>query len=228
MTTALAHPLVGVVLAGGRSRRLGIDKAALRLERDGRTQTLLAYTVRRLASVSSEVVVAAGADLLSERQELLEAELPTLLPFALPTFVADAPPPAFGPAAGLLAAAAARPEASLLVLACDLPRVPVALLERLVRESREHPETAWIVPVRAGRLEPLCALYSPVALRALAGRATSGRCALHELRSEALHRRELAVEAVPELAGQVDPLLNLNEPQDLERFSSLEGLVPLS
>jgi molybdopterin-guanine dinucleotide biosynthesis protein A len=228
MNAAPEHHLVGVALAGGRSRRLGVDKASLRLQRDGRTQTLLAYTVRRLASVSSEVVVAAGADLLSERRDLLEAELPTLLPVVLPTFVADAPPPAFGPAAGLLAAAAARPQAFLLVLACDLPRVPVALLERLVRESREHPETEWIVPVRAGRLEPLCALYSPVALRALAGRATSGRCALHELRSEELRRLELAVEAMHELAGEVDPLLNLNEPRDLERFSSLEGRAPVS
>lgn len=221
MIAAGQPPLVGVALAGGRSRRLGVDKVALRLERDGRSQTLLAYTVRRLASVSHEVVVAALPEQLSARQAQLEAELPQ----PLPALVADAPPPAFGPAAGLLAAAEARPQACLLVLACDLPRVPVALLARLVREAHEHPEAAWIVPVRAGRLEPLCALYSPVALRALASRATSGRCALHELRSEALCRRELVVEGMPELAGELDPLLNLNEPQDLQRFSRLEGLA---
>jgi molybdopterin-guanine dinucleotide biosynthesis protein A len=140
------------------------------------------------------------------------------------SFVPDAPLPAAGPAAGLLGAAAVRPGAALLVLACDLPRVPVALLERLVREHRGwRPAAAWVVPVRGDRLEPLCALYAPAALAALAQRAREGRNALHELAAvQELPRREVAIEEVEELAGIAEPLLNLNTRGELERGRALE------
>ena len=52
---------------------------------------------------------------------------------------------------------------SLLVLACDLPRVPAGLLAALT-----HPAAAdWSVPRWRGSIEPLCALYGPAALAAL-------------------------------------------------------------
>jgi molybdopterin-guanine dinucleotide biosynthesis protein A len=104
-----------------------------------------------------------------------------------------------------------------------MPRVPVALLELLLLEARRHPGAGWVVPVRLGRPEPLCALYSPVALAALARRAAGGSHALHELRSSAeVPRRELAVEGVDELAGEIEPFLNCNTREDLERFRALE------
>jgi molybdopterin-guanine dinucleotide biosynthesis protein A len=201
--------LVGVALAGGGSRRLGLDKAALRIERTGGERSLLAWAVERLGTVCDEVVVAAGA-----RGARVGG---------VGLAVADAPPPAAGPAAGLLGAAGARPGASLLALACDLPLVPVALLERLARERGRHPDVAWIVPVRDGRLEPLCAVYAPAALAALALRAAAGHNALHGLAAVAsVTRRELPVEGIDELAGEAEPLLNLNTPDDLERFRRLE------
>lgn len=215
--------VVGVALAGGRSRRLGFDKAGLRLVRAGVEQTLLEWTVRRLAAVCAEVVVAAG-DQLRERVALRDGDTAAS---SAPILVPDAPPPAAGPAAGLLGAAAARPGSALLALACDLPRVPVALLERLWREHRQQPEAAWVVPVRSGRPEPLCALYAPAALAALAQRVAGGSHALHELRWVAgLSRCELLLDGVDELGGAAEPFLNLNTREDLERFRALERSPP--
>jgi molybdenum cofactor guanylyltransferase len=208
--------LLGVALAGGRSRRLGFDKRTLLIQRQGRTLTLVDWTLARLAAVCGEVVVASGE--VQARRQRSDRE-----PGDGPRRVADARPPAAGPAAGLLGAALSRPGCALLALACDLPRVPVALVERLAIEHRDHPEAAWIVPARGGRFEPLCAVYRPEALRWLARRAREGRNALHELASiESLQRRELEIDQLDELEGVVEPLLNLNTAEDLERFHYLE------
>ncbi|HUP25867.1 MAG TPA: molybdenum cofactor guanylyltransferase [Thermoanaerobaculia bacterium] len=209
--------LLGVALAGGHSRRLGVDKRTLLIERQGRTLTLVDWTLVRLAAVCDEVVVATGeVEARSEPGDPQHGAGARRVP--------DAPSPAAGPAAGLLGAALSHPGCALLALACDLPRVPVALVERLASEHRDHPEAAWIVPVRGGRLEPLCAVYAPEALRTLARRAVEGRNALHELASiESLQRRELEIDQLDELVGVVEPLLNLNTAEDLERFRGFEN-----
>ncbi|MGH9360355.1 MAG: molybdenum cofactor guanylyltransferase, partial [Thermoanaerobaculia bacterium] len=120
-----------------------------------------------------------------------------------------------GPAAGLLGAAAAYPERPLLVLACDLPEVPAALLAELVGAAGAD----WSVPRWGGRLEPLCALYAPEALSALARRAASGRFALHELADEpGLAVSFLEGPALERFGAPAEIFLNLNTPEDLTRW----------
>jgi molybdopterin-guanine dinucleotide biosynthesis protein A len=198
-------PLTGVVLAGGASRRLGRDKALL----VAGGQTLAARAAAKLAAVCPEVAAADAAR--------------NLLP-GIPSLPDG---PGHGPAAGILGAARARPGHRLLVLACDLPEVPIALLTELVkaagektsgREEARPPDL--VVPRWAGRLEPLCALYGPAALEALASRVAAGHFALHELADEP----ELVVRFIeePELASFGDPaelFLNLNSPADLARWA---------
>lgn len=199
---------LGVVLAGGASRRLGRDKALVSLVPGG--ETLLASAVRRLGQVCAEVVVADRG-----RQLLAGA-----------TSIPDGP--GAGPAAAILGAAAVRPGSSLLVLACDLPRVPVALL----RDLTEQPAADWVVPQSKAGLEPLVALYRPLALAVLAARVARGQRALHELAGEEglkisiLDHRQLDIYGPPE-----DVFLNVNRREDLARLgrlvaddSALDGL----
>src|SRR5262245_30199836 len=136
-TRDASTPLAGVVVAGGASSRFGSDKALAIL--DG--LTLVERAWRALGAVCVDVVVASAG------RVLLRSAL----------HVADGP--GQGPAAAVLGAAAQRPGHALLVLACDLPRVPVALLERIVATSGD-----WVAPRHAGGVEPLCALYRERAL----------------------------------------------------------------
>jgi molybdopterin-guanine dinucleotide biosynthesis protein A len=194
-TGARSADPVGIVLAGGASSRMGRDKA--RLVSGG--ESLPALAARRLAAVCAEVAVADGGRGL----------LPAL------TSLPDGP--CRGPAAGILGAAAAYPGRWLLVLACDLPRVPAALLVELARFSRVE-AIDWAVPRWSGGVEPLCAFYGPAALAALATRVARGRFALHSLLEEKLAVRVLEGE---ELAGFGEPgeiFLNLNTPEDWERY----------
>jgi molybdopterin-guanine dinucleotide biosynthesis protein A len=196
---------VGVVLAGGESRRMGRDKALLTLGEGG--ETLAAGAARRLAAVCAEVVVA-------DRGRRSVPGLPS---------VGDGP--GRGPAAALLGAALLWPGRPLLALACDLPGVPVSLLAELAAGTSETPETPekadWVVPRWSGGLEPLCALCGPGALAVLAARVERGLYALHELCGEAglatayLEGERLALHGRPE-----EMFRNVNTREDLESYTS--------
>jgi molybdopterin-guanine dinucleotide biosynthesis protein A len=183
--------VVGVVLAGGASRRMGRDKASLVLA--GRGETLAAGTARRLAAVCAEVVVA-------DRARGTVPGLPSL---------PDGP--GRGPAAALLGAARAHPGRPLLALACDLPNVTVPLLARLALGGAD-----WLVPRWSGGLEPLCAFWGPAALAALAARVEQGLYALHPLAGEAgLETAWLEGEELARFGRPEELFRNLNEPGDL-------------
>lgn len=198
---------MGVVLAGGASRRMGRDKAALAV--DG--ETLAARAARRLLGVCTRVAVADGG-------RGLVPGLPSLR---------DAPGP--GPAAGILGAALAWPGYPLLVLACDLPRVSEALLRELASraqggETDESGDPDWVVPRWERGLEPLCALYRPAALAALAAAVERGVAAPHRLAEAAgLRVRFLEGESLRQFGQPADLFLNLNTESDLEQWLRLEA-----
>ena len=193
MTGPREAPPVGLVLAGGESRRLGSDKARW----DG--AALPARAVEALAAVCAEVAVA-------DRGRGLVPGCPSLV---------DGP--GRGPAAGILGGAAAYPGRPLLVLACDLPRVPAGLLAELANS----PEPDWALPRWAGGREPLCALYGPAALAVLAARVAAGRFSLHDLddlEGGGLAVRHLEGEELRRFGDPAEVFLNLNTPEDLERW----------
>jgi molybdenum cofactor guanylyltransferase len=166
---------------------MGRDKALLEL--DG--ESLAARAARRLEEVCGEVIVAdAGRGVLPGRVSVPDG-------------------PGRGPAAGLLGAARARPGRSLLVLAVDLPRVPVSLLRELARSDADLAIPRW-----KGGLEPLCALYGPAALAVLEERVGQGRLDLYSLAASP----GLRVRYLEEVDAPEEVFLNLNAPEDLERL----------
>jgi molybdopterin-guanine dinucleotide biosynthesis protein A len=108
--------LYGLVLAGGRSRRFGSDKAAI--EVDG--QSLLERTADLLRPVVRRVYVSATEN---------QSEDPLRGAFAL---ILDEEP-GLGPAGGLRAAHRLHPEAAWLVVACDMPALDERVVARLVQ-----------------------------------------------------------------------------------------------
>lgn len=183
----------GIVLAGGASSRMGRDKAGILV--DG--ETLAGRAAARLAAVCPEVAVAdAGRGSLPGCPSLPDG-------------------PGRGPVAGLLGAALAFPGRPLLVLACDLPGVPVPLLAELAASEGFD----WAVPRWNGRVEPLCALYAPAALEALAEQAGRGLFGPHLLAERSgLAIRFLEEEALARFGRPEELFLNLNTPGDLAKL----------
>ena len=150
----------GLVLAGGRSRRMGRDKALL--ERQGRSQ--LEHMVALLGRHVERVFV-------STRPE--QADEPERSRFEQVVDRYDD----LGPLAGILSAMDEHPGVDWLVVACDLPNVGDDTIRHLLaNRSAEHPFTAF-VSSHDGLPEPLCAVWRGDAIDVIHERLDEGiRC----------------------------------------------------
>jgi molybdopterin-guanine dinucleotide biosynthesis protein MobB len=138
------HPLYGLVLAGGRSSRMGSDKALIEYH----AQNQLLHTATLLQRQCEEVFV-------SCREEQADAYRHFRLPLITDSYLG------IGPLGGLLSAQQAKPEATWVIAACDLPFLDESIVRQLC--SQRNPlrfATAFRVP-ESGRIEPLCASYEP-------------------------------------------------------------------
>ena len=192
-------PLLGLVLAGGRSERLGRDKAAVMIDGD----TLLDRAVSLLQGLVAGVRVAVRADQVSDP---LRSRYPLLI---------DAHGVA-GPAAGMLAAHGFAPDAAWLVLACDMARVDRDLLEKLVRNRDASRSATAFHNAADGKPEPLCAIYEPATLARFRHQLESGG---------ASSPRGLLAASNPLLlnASGDDILGSINTPDDLVRLTGDAG-----
>jgi molybdopterin-guanine dinucleotide biosynthesis protein A len=189
-----AAPLAGLVLAGGRSERLGRDKAAIPI----RGETLLAHAVALVAEVASDVRVAVRPEQLDDT---LRARFVTLADEAALA----------GPAAGILAAHRQRPDAAWLVLACDMPHVTRAMLAALVA-ARARTSAGVAFRGADGAPEPLCAIYEPATLARLRRQVDAGGSA---------SPRDCLAGGGCLLLETPDPraLASINTPRDLETLA---------
>ncbi len=201
MKTVSEH---GFVLAGGRSRRMGRDKAGLEL--DG--VTLLERAVRLLRSL--EIPVTA---VLNDEQGFGVDDI---------AIIRDLIPEA-GPLGGLHAALLHTSAEANFVLGCDLPLLTAELFHCLRRHLRG---ASICLPVDSrGVPQPLSAIYSRECLPTIERHLKSADLSLRGLVSDpALKVRRVtpAEHRIPD-----SRFLNVNTPQDLARLSStIEGLRP--
>jgi molybdopterin-guanine dinucleotide biosynthesis protein A len=134
----------GLVLAGGRSTRMGRDKAAL----DWQGRPALERAFDLLEDCTDRAFVSLRVD---QAGDPLRATWPHILDGEAGS----------GPIAGIAAAQAAFPDAAWLVLACDLPFVDAATLHHLLaRRDRSRLATAYR-NAHDGLPEPLCAVWEP-------------------------------------------------------------------
>ncbi|MEO8066510.1 MAG: molybdenum cofactor guanylyltransferase [Flavobacteriales bacterium] len=127
----------GVVLAGGKSSRMGFDKALIEME--GRT--MLQRAVDLLRPHVREILVI-GDPLKYTPEHALAVPDDT---------------PGMGPLGGLVTAMKRARYVRLLVLACDLPNINDRLLVLLKNELRGDRDA--VVPNHSGYPEPLAAAY---------------------------------------------------------------------
>lgn len=182
--------VLGLVLAGGRSARMGRDKASI----DYHGAPQVDWTRGLLGRVCAHAFVSRAFDAGEEGPSVLHDLSPEL-----------------GPVGGVLAAHAHAPDAAWLVVACDLPGLREESLARLV-SARSPERDAICYGDAAGRLEPLVALYEPPALVTLAEAARAGELSLsrHLLR---LGERLRVLEP-----ADAEETVNVNTPEELRGF----------
>jgi molybdopterin-guanine dinucleotide biosynthesis protein A len=180
------------ILAGGKSTRMGSDKAFVML--DGRT--LLARALELARVVTKNVRIVGEAEKFAAFAPVVEDVFREC-----------------GPLGGIHAALRASAAELNLILAVDVPFVPAALLRYLVARARGSDAIATVP--RAGGWQPLCAVYrrefGEVAEKALLAGRYRINALFHGANVQAVEEEELARAGFP--AGM---FRNLNTKDDVE------------
>ncbi len=194
MTGRDASP-VGVVLAGGGSRRMGRSKANLPFGNG----TLLDWMVRLVGGALDQVWISvppAGAAVCGDA-----VRVPAAARGSIPD---DA---ALGGPLAALRVALARLDRPVLLVACDLPFLAVEDFRALARAPRE---AEAVVLADADGPQPLAALYRPALLATIETLLARGRFAMRDLLAEVGYRSLSATTAHP----GCPPLANINTPEE--------------
>ncbi len=197
-----------LILAGGRSRRMGSDKASLLLH----GEPLLARAVRRLSTASDDLLVAMS-DAGSHR---------AIVPDTAVRFVTDLHPGA-GPLAGLEAGLSAARHELLLMVAVDMPFASAALARGMADLASGYDVVLPFSPAAGGsepRPEPLHALYRRTCLPIVTASLEAG-----ERQVVAFFPQVLVRELPPATVHTLDPsglaFTNANTPADWEKMLAL-------
>jgi molybdopterin-guanine dinucleotide biosynthesis protein A len=181
---------IGVVLAGGRGRRMGGSKLGVLLH--GRP--LIAYPLQALAAALDDVAVIAKPGV--ELPEL--PELPELMVWIEP----EEP---HHPLVGIVAALELAGGRPIVTCPADMPFVSPSLIVRL---SQTRPKGApAVITAHAGQTQPLLGCYQPEAASLLADAA----------RRAEVRTRDAVAAISPRVLEVEDPveLINVNSPEDL-------------
>ena len=139
-------PLYGLVLAGGKSTRMGQDKHLL--DYHGQPQAEYLYGI--LQAFCEQTFMSVRADQISGQnngyREIVDQNIYR------------------GPFNGLLSAHARYPEAAWLVLACDLPLIDEQTIAELIRTREPKTDGTAMATRKTGLPEPLAARWEPSGL----------------------------------------------------------------
>jgi molybdenum cofactor guanylyltransferase len=196
--------VVGLLLAGGQSRRMGGGDKALRLLGE---LTLLDRVIERLRPQVDALLLNANGDPARFAQ------------YALPV-VPDSIPGFAGPLAGVLAgldwAASQRPDCPYVVsVATDAPFLPADLVARLA-DGLHEAGADLACAASGGRTHPVFGLW-PVRLRQDLRRALVE----DEIRKVDLFTARYRLATVSFPLAPVDPFFNANRPEDFAAAAAL-------
>jgi molybdopterin-guanine dinucleotide biosynthesis protein A len=189
----------GFILIGGKSSRMGADKAQLRLGR----QSFVERIAAALLSIGNPVRVV-GTEGAGGRWPI----------------VADVHKE-WGALGGLHAALAASRAEWAAIVACDLPFVTAELFERLasLRDSFDA-----VVPIQGdGRLQPLCSLYRTKACLDGARELIAAGERRPRRLLELVRARRVSFDELADLPGAELFFTNVNTPSDYARARLAAG-----
>lgn len=188
-------PLNGLVLAGGKSVRMGYDKSAINWH--GKEQRY--HIADLLQQFCDDVYISCRAD----QQKEIDNNYKTLAD----TFID------LGPYGAILSAFREKPDAAWLVVACDLPLLDANALQYLVEHRNSSAVATTFESPYDGLPEPLITIWEPKAYSILLSFLSQGyTCPRKALRNN-------HVEIIK--AENADALMNVNTPDELEKVKNI-------
>jgi molybdopterin-guanine dinucleotide biosynthesis protein A len=191
--------MTGVILSGGKNRRMGENKAFLKMGEE----RLIDRTVRLFHRVFREVIIVTTRPLDYIDQDA--------------TIVTDILPEK-GALGGLYTGLFYATDEHAFIAACDMPFLNTAFMEYMVLQANEGYDI--VVPAPPDGLQPLHAIYTRRCLPAIRSRLDRNR-----LQIKGFYPGHHILEISPEILDTFDPkermFLNVNTPEDLQTLSSI-------
>jgi len=130
--------ITGIILAGGKSSRIGTDKALLKFQ----GQTFIQTIYDNIKELCSEVIISSN----NPEVKISEAKI-----------VADKIEN-IGPAGGIFSALSASETEKNMIVSVDTPFIPTALFEFLIKHNTD--DTDVLIISEGTKLHPLIGMYS--------------------------------------------------------------------
>lgn len=188
-------PLAGIILAGGKSVRMGVNKAFITMSGQriiDRTAALFSTLFRQVILVTNSPLEYASLD--------LEIAVDLI--------------PQTGPLAGIYTGLRYSSHPYSFVAGCDMPLISRAVLEHMIALCPRHDV---IIPLLEDGYHPLHAVYSSRCIEPFEKLIRSGQFKITEIFPHVRVREVTAAELRP-LDRELRSFVNLNTPEDLRRI----------
>lgn len=149
--------ITGIILAGGKSSRMGTDKGVLHV--DGRA--MVERIIETLSSATSRIIIIANNNNYDSFGYPVKQDL-----------IKDC-----GPMGGIYTGLKFSSTPLNIIMSCDIPFVEADTLKQLAESPAQY---EVVVPVHEGKTEPLCARYHQKCIPAFAGLLRKGEFKLQE------------------------------------------------
>lgn len=193
--------MIGLLLCGGKSSRMGTDKGLIA----DTGITWAEAACNKLAPFVSSVAISVNQIQLSIYAEHFPAHF----------LIVDNHELAIGgPLCGLLSAHLQMPEENIFLLACDLLFIEPVVFEKLLHTQKQYPQNNAFVFEQNEEAEPLCGIYTSAALKKILTVYREGKLGKQSMK-HALEMSDTLQTALPE--GWKSYFRNINTRNDLNR-----------
>lgn len=161
--------MLGIILCGGQSLRMGSDKGLLKLQAKTWAQT----AIDKITTLHIPVKLSVNNKQYPEYAKIFSEE----------HLVADKTSlPLGGPLLGLLSCHIQYPAEDLFALGCDMPLMESSLLNELNTRYKQQPSHEAYIYTNDGEPEPLCGIYTSKGLMKIVDMMHNGRLIKHSMK----------------------------------------------
>ena len=161
--------MLGVILCGGQSTRMGSDKGLLQFNDNNWAQ----IAIDKMASLQLPIVMS-----VNEKQY----DQYTSVFGSIQLIKDDATLEIHGPLCGVLSVHEENPTEDLFALACDMPLMESSMLNKLFEHYKTNPGYQAYLYTTDGEPEPLCAIYTSEGLSMIIEIHQKGKLVRHSMK----------------------------------------------
>ena len=187
--------ITGIILSGGKSSRMGGDKAFLPFP----VRPLIEITLANLSGLFAELIIVAN-------------KLEPYLRYGVKT-VADIVPER-GPLGGIYTGLLSSDTMYNFIVACDMPFINQDLIRYMVQRIDDFDV---VIPMYNDRFEPLCAVYSKKCIKSIEEELSKGNLKIRDFFQQA-KVKTISQKEIVKFDPQGLSFKNINTPEDHKKF----------